>query len=176
MQQQEQDWAALVAQPPDKVTTSSSSPTSSRAQVLAMAFPGLPDISQFRKLTLLKALASVDLKAVAPHFVEQHLGKRYTLSPLPDLAKAFAESSSTTPLAFILGETADPCEAIYELAERMSIGTKRLQFMCLGRGREEQAEELLKEGIQVSAIVSSSFWRTREDKTKCRALDKASHF
>jgi hypothetical protein len=86
----------------------------------------------------------VDLKAVAPHFVEQHLGKKYTLSPLPDLGKAYAESNSTTPIAFILGETADPCEAIYELAERLNIGAKRLQFLCLGSGREAPAEELLK--------------------------------
>ena len=139
LQAKEAAWAEVVALPPD--------------QVLSASFPDNPDVSQFGKLILLKCLASVDLKAITPYFVEAHLGQKYTLSPLPDLGKAFAESSSTTPIAFILGETADPCEAIYELAERLSIGTKRLQFLCLGRGREHQAEEMLKEGIQAGTWV-----------------------
>ena len=77
-------------------------------QVLFATFPGFPDISKFRKLILLKYLATVDFKAIAPYFVEEHLGERYTLAPLSDLGKVYAESSSTTPIAFILGETADP--------------------------------------------------------------------
>ena len=67
--------------------------------------------------------------------------------------KAYAESSSTTPIAFILGETADPCEGIYELAEKLNVSAKRLQFLCLGEGRETQAEELLREGIQAGTWV-----------------------
>ena len=122
-------------------------------EVLAATFPGFPDLSKFRKLILLKCLATVDLKAVAPYFVEEHLGERYTLAPLPDLGKAYAESSSTTPIAFILGETADPCEGIYELAEKLNISAKRLQFLCLGEGRETQAEDLLREGIQAGTWV-----------------------
>ena len=122
-------------------------------EVLPATFPGFPDLSKFRKLILLKCLATVDLKAIAPYFVEEHLGERYTLAPLPDLGKAYAESSSTTPIAFILGETADPCEGIYELAEKLNISAKRLQFLCLGEGRETQAEDLLREGIQAGTWV-----------------------
>ena len=122
-------------------------------EVLAANFPGFPDISKFCKLVILKCLATVDLKAIAPYFVEEHLGERYTLAPLPDLGKAYAESSSTTPIAFILGETADPCEGIYELAEKLNVSAKRLQFLCLGEGRETQAEELLREGIQAGTWV-----------------------
>ena len=136
---EEEAWVELVATPSSKI--------------LSATFPGFPDISTFRKLTLLKCLATVNLKAIAPYFVESHLGVRYTLSPLPDLGKAYAESSSTTPIAIVLEETADPCEAIYELAERLNIGAKRLQFLCLGAGREAQAEELLKEGIQAGTWV-----------------------
>ena len=56
-------------------------------------------------------------------------------------------------VAFILGETSDPSEAIYELAEKLNIGSKRLQFLCLGSGKEKQAEDLLKEGIQAGTWV-----------------------
>lgn len=134
VQQDEEVWKELV--------------TSDAGKILEQKFPNFPGISKFHKLIILKCLATVNLKEIVPFFINESIGKKYTVSPLPDMTKTFNESSSTTPIAFILGETADPCEEIYQLAEKLNIGTKRLQFLCLGEGREQQAADLLREGIQ----------------------------
>ena len=101
----------------------------------------------------MKCLSAVSLKQIIPSFVSENIGEKYTKSTLPDMMKTYNESSSTTPIAFILGETADPCEEIYQLSEKMNLGSKRLQFMCLGRGKEKQAADLLREGVQAGTWV-----------------------
>ena len=121
--------------------------------VLDADFPHYPNISKFRKLMIMKCLSAVSLKQIIPSFVSENIGEKYTKSTLPDMMKTYNESSSTTPIAFILGETADPCEEIYQLSEKMNLGSKRLQFMCLGRGKEKQAADLLREGVQAGTWV-----------------------
>ena len=124
------------------------------SQILDVEFPNYPELSKFKKLIILKCIAAVNLKEVVPSFVAENIGEKYTQSPLPDMVKTYNESSSTLPIAFILGETSDPCEEIYDLAEKMNIGAKRLQFLCLGSGKEAQAAELLRDGIQVSNVMN----------------------
>lgn len=126
---------------------------SNPATILEVDFPNFPNISKFKKLIILKCLAAIHLKEIVPFFVGENIGEKYTVSPLPDMTKTYNESSSTTPIAFIIGQTADPCEEIYELAEKMNLGAKRLQFLCLGKGKENQAAELLKDGVQAGTWV-----------------------
>ena len=121
--------------------------------ILEREFPQYPDLSKFRKLMILKCLSAVNLKQIIPKFVSENIGEKYTVSTLPDLVRTYNESSSTTPIAFILGETADPCEEIYQLSEKMNLGSKRLQLMCLGKGKEKQAAELVREGVQAGTWV-----------------------
>lgn len=114
---------------------------------LVSTLPGTEELSLFQKLLLLKSINPTKLVLAIHSFVEQHIGKVYTSFPLPDVSKAHGESSCTSPVLFVLGETTDPSNAIYELAERLNIVGKRLQFVCLGYGKEQHAEDLLREGI-----------------------------
>ena len=135
----EEDWFKLINSDP--------------ATILEMNFPEYPDLTKFQKLIILKCIAGIHLKEIVPFFVKENIGEKYTVSPLPDMVKTYNESSSTTPIAFILGETSDPCEEIYDLAEKINLGAKRLQFLCLGNGKEKQAAELLKDGVQAGTWV-----------------------
>ena len=121
--------------------------------VLESQFPGTQEFSLFQKLLLLKCINPTNLVPAVYGFVEQHIGKAYISFPLPDINKAYGESSCITPILFVLGETTDPSNAIYELAERLNIVGKRLQFVCLGYGKERHAEDLLREGIQAGNWV-----------------------
>jgi dynein heavy chain len=127
--------------------------TTNKRTMLEAKFPGPFQSSLFQKLLLLKHINPINLVPAVYSFVEQTIGKSYTSFPLPDISKAHAESSCITPILFILGETTDPSNAIYELAERLNIVGKRLQFACLGYGKERHAEDLLREGIQAGNWV-----------------------
>jgi dynein heavy chain len=116
-------------------------------------FPTSEELSIFQKLLLIKSISPTNLLPVIHSFVELQIGKAYTSFPLPDISKAHGESSCTSPILFVLGETTDPSNAIYELAERLNIVGKRLQFVCLGYGKERHAEDLLREGIQAGNWV-----------------------
>ena len=111
------------------------------------------DLSDFDKLMLFTCMNLKNLIPTFREFVDNGIGSNYIGSPLLDIHKAFADSSCVTPIVFILGDTADPCSQIYELADRINIVGKRLQFLCLGVGKENQAEELLKEGYQAGNWV-----------------------
>ena len=139
IQSNEEAWQELVKTDP--------------SQILEVEFPNYPSLSKFKKLIILKCIAAINIKEIVPFFVAENIGEKYTQSPLPDMVKTYNESSSTLPIAFILGETSDPCEEIYDLAEKMNISAKRLQFLCLGSGKEGQAAELLRDGIQAGTWV-----------------------
>ena len=115
--------------------------------------PGGLKLEGFDKLLLFACLNIENLIPTFCDFVDNGIGSNYIGSPQLDIHKAFADSSCVTPIVFILGETADPCSQIYDLAERINIVGKRLQFLCLGVGKEKQAEDLLKEGCQAGNWV-----------------------
>jgi len=116
-------------------------------EALGSRYPVSEEFSLFQKLLILKNISPTKLIPAINSFVEKTIGKVYTSFPLPDISKAHGESSCTSPVLFVLGETTDPSYVIYELAEKLSIVGKRLQFVCLGYGKEQHAEELLREGI-----------------------------
>ena len=114
---------------------------------LSQDLPHNLELDIFEKLMLNTCINTKDLVSLIYEFVELNIGRVYTQFPLPDFHKAYLDSNSVTPIVLILGDTADPCSEIYRLAERLNIVGKRLQFLCLGSGKERQAEDLIKEGI-----------------------------
>ena len=120
---------------------------------LSCKLPGDLDMTEFEKLMVISAVDIKNLVTLTYNYTKVNLGDKYIKSPLPDIHKAFVDSSCTTPIVFILGETADPCLDIYGLGEKLNIVGKRLQFICLGEGKEKKAEDLLREGVQAGNWV-----------------------
>ena len=118
-----------------------------------MELPENLDISPFERLMLFTCVNKKELIPNISHFVNKTIGFSYTQYPLSDLHKAYLDSSCMMPIVFILGETADPCPDIYKLAEKLNIVGKRLQFICMGKGKEKRAEDLMREGIQAGNWV-----------------------
>jgi dynein heavy chain len=120
---------------------------------LSFEVPDSIELAEFEKLMVISAIDTKNLVPLTFNYTKVNLGDKYIKAPLPDIHKAFVDSSCTTPIVIILGETADPCLDIYSLGEKLNIVGKRLQFICLGEGKEKKAEDLLREGVQAGNWV-----------------------
>ena len=75
------------------------------------------DIGLFRMLLIMRCLRPDKVVPAVRDFVEDTLGKRY-VEPLPfNLGACYAESSSVSPLIFVLSAGSDPTAALVTFAE-----------------------------------------------------------
>lgn len=62
-----------------------------------------------------------------------------------DLKASFEDSTSTTPIIFILSPGADPMTYLFDLAKNMQM-FDRLKILSLGQGQGEKAKENILSG------------------------------
>jgi len=116
-------------------------------QMYERAFPSPwnQKLSNFQQLLIVKSLRENLLQLVVRSFVEQELGKVYTVSPPFDLKAAFEDSQKTIPLIFVLSAGADPTDALIKLARDYEYSDK-LNFISLGQGQGEKAQQMIQFG------------------------------
>lgn len=78
-------------------------------------------------------------------YVGESLGEIFTYSPDFDLKGAFADSTCTTPIIFVLSPGADPISYLFNLAKEKEF-SDRLKTLSLGQGQGEIAREFIKAG------------------------------
>ena len=71
----------------------------------------------FQKMIIYKILREEKLILIIKNFVLKVLGKIFIESPVFDLKGAFEDSSSTTPIIFVLSPGADPISYLLTLAK-----------------------------------------------------------
>lgn len=82
---------------------------------------------------LVKVLREEKLVQGIKEFVKKELGERFIESPPFDLAAAFADSTATTPIIFVLSPGADPIVYLLNLAKAKNMEA-RLKILSLGQG------------------------------------------
>lgn len=85
-------------------------------------------------MIIYKLLREEKLILIIKNFVLKVLGKIFIESPVFDLKGAFEDSSSTTPIIFVLSPGADPISYLLTLAKEKEMDT-RLKMLSLGQGQ-----------------------------------------
>ena len=67
-------------------------------------------------------------------FVAHQIGQRFIEPQTAQLSVAYADSSPTTPLIFVLSQGTDPAADLYSFAEEMRF-SKKLTSISLGQGQ-----------------------------------------
>lgn len=98
----------------------------------------------FQKLIIASCVARRKVVSLSRLLVKEVLGEKFIAQADVDLAAPFADTSSDTPLLFILSQGADPRESLERLAEKMGMGDK-LAILSLGQGRGPTAAKLIKQ-------------------------------
>ena len=76
----------------------------------------------------------------------EELGEKFIESPPFDLLGSFNDSTSTTPIIFVLSPGADPIAYLQALANQKDMGASRLKILSLGQGQGGIASRLIEQG------------------------------
>eukprot|EP00767_Chilomastix_cuspidata_P003863 gnl/Chilomastix_cuspidata/3994.p1 GENE.gnl/Chilomastix_cuspidata/3994~~gnl/Chilomastix_cuspidata/3994.p1 ORF type:complete len:4491 (+),score=293.00 gnl/Chilomastix_cuspidata/3994:101-13474(+) len=96
----------------------------------------------FNRILVLKAFRPERVVFSLPIYVSKTLGPEYSEIQPFSLSKAFNDSTSSTPIIFILSPGADPLSFLFALAETRGMNEK-LFTVSLGQGQGEKAERLI---------------------------------
>lgn len=76
-------------------------------------------------------------------YIVHELGEKFISPPPFDLAKIYTDSSSTSPLIFILSPGSDPFASLSSFA---AMKKKNIKPISLGQGQGPVAEKMIQEG------------------------------
>ena len=100
-------------------------------------------LGNFTKLCLVKALIPGRFVPAVREYVVQERGERYLKPPLFDIERSYDDSTSATPLIFVL-PGADPLQALTAFAKRKK-KFESLRSISLGQGQGARAEQAVAE-------------------------------
>jgi len=83
---------------------------------------------------------------MAKLFVCEQIGDKYVQPPVLDYARIYKQSSSTTPMIFILSPGADPQGDIQLLGDELGFTGTKFRYVALGQGQGPVATQLLDSG------------------------------
>lgn len=105
-----------------------------------------------RRLIILRSIRPDKIVPAVQNYIINHMGHEYIEPPVFNLAEIYLDSSSTTPLVFVLSSGSDPMLALLKFAETK--GKKRtIQAISLGQGQGPIAAGMIMNAIKAGTWV-----------------------
>ncbi|KAK3539191.1 hypothetical protein QTP86_029601 [Hemibagrus guttatus] len=101
------------------------------------------NLTAFQKLLLLRCFRVDRVYRAVSDYVTVTMGEKYVQPPVISFEAIFEQSTSNSPIVFILSPGCEPASDLMKLAERSGFGTNRLKFLAMGQGQEKVALQLL---------------------------------
>ncbi|KAI9203256.1 dynein heavy chain and region D6 of dynein motor-domain-containing protein [Polychytrium aggregatum] len=106
------------------------------------------NLSDFKKLILVRVLREEKLVQSVIDFLKRNIGSEFIDIPPLDLAKAFQDTNYQTPFIFILSTGSDPTAALMKFAASKDVEMQdRLHMISLGQGQGPIAEDLVRRAL-----------------------------
>jgi len=99
--------------------------------------------NSFEKLLILRTIRPDKLIPAVQNYVVEELGEKFISPPAFDLAKIYGDSSSTTPLIFILSPGSDPFASLNSFSTQKK---KKISSISLGQGQGPLAQKMIADG------------------------------
>ncbi len=114
--------------------------------------PYLPDgeteLGRFDCMLLLRCFRIDRVHHAVTGFVIATMGERYVQPPVLNYHNIYKQSSSTTPILFVLSPGADPASDIFKLGEKLGYTGPKLKYIALGQGQGPVAVQYLETAMQ----------------------------
>ncbi|ESS67196.1 hypothetical protein TCDM_04102 [Trypanosoma cruzi Dm28c] len=103
------------------------------------------NLTQFQRLLVLRCLRPDRLTSALETFVSDSIGRFFVSDQTVDISVSISESTTTTPLFFILSPGVDPVRAVEEAGRKLGFtyDNERLYNVSLGQGQEIVADRAL---------------------------------
>eukprot|EP01084_Bolivina_argentea_P249861 418441_1 len=110
-------------------------------------FPGDWDnkLNEFQRMIILRCLRPDRVVFAAKNFISNNLGSEFTEPPSLNLENVFNDSTSITPIIFVLSIGSDPTQQLVSLSQKMNC---ELQSLSLGAGQDKPATIMLNNGVK----------------------------
>lgn len=99
-------------------------------------------LNKLRQLIIIRILRPDKLVPAMSNYVVHFLGNEFIQPPPFELPLIYKDSSSTTPLIFVLSPGSDPMNALSKFGE---VKKKSIEPVSLGQGQGEKAENAIRE-------------------------------
>ena len=101
--------------------------------------------TSFQKMCILRCLRLDKSMPAVMNYVIEKMGQKFVEPPPFDLSTAFADSTVTMPLVFVLTAGSDPTKMFRKFAEEMRC---KYTGLSLGQGQDKKAERMIDDGLQ----------------------------
>lgn len=81
-------------------------------------------------------------------YITKIMTEKYIMPPVVSLDEIYEQTTSTTPVVFILSPGSDPTNDCMKLAKRCDIPDDQFKYISLGQGQERAALKLLGDAIE----------------------------
>ncbi|XP_028810290.1 dynein heavy chain 2, axonemal isoform X2 [Denticeps clupeoides] len=103
--------------------------------------------NELQKMLIVRSLRQDRISFCVTSFIINNLGSRYTEPPVLDMKAVVEDSTTKTPLIFVLSPGIDPTGALVQLAEASGMG-HRFHALSLGQGQAPIATHMIKDGMK----------------------------
>uniref|UniRef100_A0A3Q0KTZ4 Dynein axonemal heavy chain 2 n=1 Tax=Schistosoma mansoni TaxID=6183 RepID=A0A3Q0KTZ4_SCHMA len=104
-------------------------------------------LNEFQRMLIVRSLRPDRVSFCATRFIINNLGSRFVEPPVLDMKQVVDDSSTRTPLIFVLSPGVDPTAGLLQLADNCGM-SKKFHALSLGQGQSPIATRLIKEGIR----------------------------
>jgi dynein heavy chain len=76
-------------------------------------------------------------------YVATIMSEQFVTPPVISFESIWEQSTTTSPIVFILSPGSDPTTDLLKLAERSNFGVNRVKLLAMGQGQQQVRRELL---------------------------------
>ncbi|XP_030635110.1 dynein heavy chain 2, axonemal [Chanos chanos] len=103
--------------------------------------------NELQKMLIVRSLRQDRVSFCVTSFIINNLGSRFVDPPVLDMKAVVEDSTTKTPLIFVLSPGVDPTTALVQLAESSGM-SQRFRALSLGQGQAPIAENMIAEGVK----------------------------
>ncbi|PVD19154.1 hypothetical protein C0Q70_21718 [Pomacea canaliculata] len=103
--------------------------------------------NELQRMLIVRSLRPDRVSFCVTMFIVNNLGSRFVEPPVLDMQQVVEDSTTKTPLIFVLSPGVDPTSGLLQLAENSGMAS-RFHALSLGQGQAPIATRMIKEGVK----------------------------
>jgi dynein heavy chain len=100
-------------------------------------------LNPFQRLMLLRCFRVDRIYLAVTDYVTVIMGEQYVTPPTVSFEAIWEQSTTQSPIVFILSPGSDPTTDLLKLAERSEFGVNKVKLLAMGQGQEQVIEKIV---------------------------------